>query len=132
MLKRIYRVNNAARVAASAFAETARSAWERGCWREVCDMLEIVDDGEYDDPISLLNGADSVWQYANGGNLCYYRDIAERFMTPSEFKRWLAPGHDAAMAFGGESLFDMYARACARAYQLARSVTLRRVHVEEV
>lgn len=45
MLKRIYRVDNAARVAASAYAETARSAWERGCWREACDMLEIVDDG---------------------------------------------------------------------------------------
>lgn len=131
MLTRIYRVNNAARTLARAKAETARSAWERGCWREACDMLEIVSDGEYTDPISLLNGAESVWQYANGSNLAYYRYIAERFMTPSEFKRWLAPGHDAAMAFGGESIFDMYTRACARAYQLARSVTLRRVYVKE-
>lgn len=49
-------------------------------------------------------------------------------MTPSELKRWLAPGHDAAMAFGDESLSDMYARACNRAYQLARSVTLHHVH----
>ena len=131
MLKRIYRVNNAARVMASARAETARSAWERGCWREACDMLEIVPDGEYDDPKSLLNGADSIWQYANGANLVYNRDIAERFMTPSELKRWHAPGHDGGMAFNGESILDMYERACARAYQLARSVTLRRVHVKE-
>lgn len=131
MLKRIYRVNNAARVMASARAETARSAWERGCWLEACDMLEMVPDGEYTDPLFLLNGAESVAQYANGANLAYNVDIAERFMTPSELKRWQAPGHDGGMAFCGESILDMYTRACARAYQLARSVTLRFVHVKE-
>ena len=128
----IYRVNDAARIVARARAESARSAWERGCWLEACDMLELVPDGEYTNPKRLLNGADSVWQYANGSNLVYNRDIAERFMTPSMFKCWLAPGHDVSMAFHGESLFDMYVRACGRAYQLARSVTLRRVRAMEV
>lgn len=131
MVTRIYRVNHAARTLARANAETARSAWLRGCWLEACDMLEGVPDGEYTDPLFLLNGAESVAQYANGANLAYNVDIAERFMTPSELKRWQAPGHDGGMAFCGESILDMYTRACARAYQLARSVTLRHVHAKE-
>lgn len=131
MLVRIYRVNNAARVLARANAETARSAFGRGCWLEACDMLDMIPDGEYTDPDFILNGAESVAQYAEGSNLAYNADIAERFFTPSELKRWQAPGHDGGMAFKGRTMLEYYTRACARAYQLARSVTLRRVHVKE-
>ena len=39
--------------------------------------------------IDMLNGAENWQQYNDGGcSLVYNRDIAERIMTPSEFKRW--------------------------------------------
>ena len=74
----------------------------------------------------LLNGASSWSQYSWGGcNLCYNIDIAERYMTPSELKRYMAPGHDASEAFGGEQLLDMQARALHQAFTHAYRAALR-------
>ena len=42
-------------------------------------------------------------------------DIAARFFTPSEMRRYMADGHDASMAFRGEPLLDLQARALSQA-----------------
>lgn len=45
----------------------------------------------------------------------YNVDIAARFFTPSELRRYMADGHDASMAFRGESMLDLQARALRQA-----------------
>lgn len=60
----------------------------------------------------LLNGADNWREYSYGGcGLVYNGDIAVRFFTPSEMRRYMADGHDASMAFRGGSMLDLQARA---------------------
>lgn len=60
----------------------------------------------------LLNGADNWREYSYGGcALVYNVDIAARFFTPSELRRYMAEGHDASMAFRGEPMLDLQARA---------------------
>lgn len=64
----------------------------------------------------LLNGADNWREYSYGGcALVYNVDIAARFFTPSELRRYMADGHDASMAFRGESMLDLQARALRQA-----------------
>lgn len=64
----------------------------------------------------LLNGADNWREYSYGGDaLVYNVDIAVRFFTPSEMRRYMANGHDASMAFHGEPMLDLQARALRQA-----------------
>lgn len=64
----------------------------------------------------LLNGADNWREYSYGGcALVYNVDIAVRFFTPSEMRRYMADGHDASMAFRGDSMLDLQARALRQA-----------------
>lgn len=64
----------------------------------------------------LLNGADNWREYSYGGcALVYNVDIAARFFTPSEMRRYMADGHDVSMAFRGEPLLDLQARALSQA-----------------
>jgi hypothetical protein len=99
-----------------------RSARERGVKAQALDLIEGHDTlrchaEELQE--QLLNNARDWYQYSWGGSaLVYNGDIAERYMTPSELKRYNAPGHDAEMAFGGENLIDMQARALKQAYRV--------------
>ena len=111
----------------------ARSAWGRGVQAAAVEIVESVD---YIDELpasykpferALLGGARDWSQYSWGGcSLCYNVEIAERYMTPSGLKRYMAPGHEASEGFGGEQLLDMQARAlraaCRRAYRAAASI----------
>ena len=125
-------VNRAALLNALKNEKPARSQWARGVQAAALDLVESVDEL---DTVStdrrelenqLLNGASSWSQYSWGGcNLCYNIDIAERYMTPSELKRYMAPGHDASEAFGGEQLLDMQARALHQAFTHAYRAALR-------
>ena len=45
----------------------------------------------------------------------YNVDIAARFFTTSELRRYMADGHDASMAFRGEPMLDLQARALRQA-----------------
>ena len=103
-----------------------RSAWDRGVTAQAYDMVEAV---ELDDlpedreelQALLLNGANEWFNYSYSGcALVYNGDIAERYMTPSELKRYNADGHDGSMAFDGESLLGMQARACLQAFNRIR------------
>ena len=111
----------------------ARSAWGRGVQAAAVEIVESVD---YIDELpasykpferALLGGARDWSQYSWGGcSLCCNVEIAERYMTPSGLKRYMAPGHEASEGFGGEQLLDMQARAlraaCRRAYRAAASI----------
>ena len=111
----------------------ARSAWRRGVQAAAVEIVESVD---YIDELpasykpferALLGGARDWSQYSWGGcSLCCNVEIAERYMTPSGLKRYMAPGHEASEGFGGEQLLDMQARAlraaCRRAYRAAASI----------
>ena len=111
----------------------ARSAWGRGIQPAAVEIVEGVD---YIDELpasykpferALLGGAREWSQYSWGGcSLCCNVEIAERYMTPSGLKRYMAPGHEASEGFGGEQLLDMQARAlraaCRRAYRAAASI----------
>ena len=111
----------------------ARSAWGRGIQAAAVEIVEGVD---YIDELpasykpferALLGGARDWSQYSWGGcSLCCNVEIAERYMTPSGLKRYMAPGHEASEGFGGEQLLDMQARAlraaCRRAYRAAASI----------
>ena len=111
----------------------ARSAWGRGVQAAADEIVERVD---YTDELpasykpferALLGGARDWSQYSWGGcSLCCNVEIAERYMTPSGLKRYMAPGHEASEGFGGEQLLDMQARAlraaCRRAYRAAASI----------
>ena len=111
----------------------ARSAWERRVQATAYEIVEAID---YIDQLdissraalegALLNGARDWSQYSWGGcSLCYNVEIAERYMTPSEFKRYMAPGHDASEGFGGEQLLDLQARALRAAFIHAYRAALR-------
>lgn len=103
-----------------------RSAWDRGVTAQAYEMVESVDVDDLPESreelrVLLLNGANGWTGYSyDGCALIYNADIAERYMTPSELKRYEAPGHDASMAFRGESLLDMQARACMQAFHRVR------------
>ena len=111
----------------------ARSAWGRGVQAAAVEIVESVD---YIDELpasykpferALLGDARDWSQYSWGGcSLCCNVEIAERYMTPSGLKRYMAPGHEASEGFGGEQLLDMQARAlraaCRRAYRAAASI----------
>ena len=59
---------------------------------------------------------DTALAYSYGGcALVYNVDIAARFFTPSEMRRYMANGHDASMAFRGEPMLDLQARALRQA-----------------
>ena len=103
-----------------------RSAWDRGVTAQAYDMVEAVELDDLPEDREellalLLNGANEWFTYSYSGcALVYNGDIAERYMTPSELKRYNADGHDASMAFGGESLLGMQARACLQAFNRVR------------
>lgn len=103
-----------------------RSQWDRGVTAQALDMLEDVESEDLPTTHAelealLLNGADGWEDYSASGCalVCNY-DIAARYMTPSELKRYNADGHDSSMAFHGEELLDMQARACRQAYMRIR------------
>lgn len=71
----------------------ARSAWDKAVKTYAYEVVEDLDVEEisYNPGLSttLLNGASSWPQYSfSGCSLCYDVQIAERIMSPSEFKRW--------------------------------------------
>lgn len=98
-----------------------RSQWDKGVTAQAIDMLEGMEhvtdlpQGSELETLLLDNAGD--WHhYSNGNALISNYDIAHRYMTPSELKRYNAPGHAASMGFGGESLLELQARACKQAY----------------
>lgn len=112
-----------------------RSKWNQGVKETALALLDSLDMPETVLPdhfgsrrALLLNGADNWREYSYGGcALVYNVDIAARFFTPSEMRRYMADGHDASMAFRGEPLLDLQARASARRSVLSavRAGTLR-------
>lgn len=96
-----------------------RSKWDHGVKDTELALLDSLDMPETVLPdhfesrrALLLNGADNWREYSYGGcALVYNVDIAARFFTPSELRRYMADGHDASMAFRGESMLDLQARA---------------------
>lgn len=103
-----------------------RSQWDKGVTAQAIDMLEGMEH-VHDLPQGseletlLLDNAGDWYRYSSGGNaLIANYDIAHRYMTPSELKRYNAPGHDASMGFCGESLLELQARACKQAYMRIR------------
>ena len=84
----------------------ARSAWGRGIQAAAVEIVEGVD---YIDELpasykpferALLGGARDWSQYSWGGcSLCCNVEIAERYMTPSGLKRYMAPGHKSKRGF---------------------------------
>ena len=96
-----------------------RSKWDQGVKETALAVLDSLDMPETVLPdrfgsrrALLLNGADNWREYSYGGcALVYNVDIAARFFTPSEMRRYMADGHDASMAFRGEPLLDLQARA---------------------
>lgn len=99
------------------------SKWGQGVKETALDILESLDMPntvlpEHFGPRRslLLNGACDWRQYSYGGCAIVYNvSIAERFFTASEMRRYMAPGHDASMAFRDESLLDMQTRALVQA-----------------
>lgn len=91
--------NLANAVRESARRHTGRSAWDRGVFEYVDELLtnyvERVDYAEergLEIPelhrVILLNGSDNWEQYSYGGfSLIYDEDIAKRLCTPSELKK---------------------------------------------
>ena len=104
-----------------------RRKWDQGVKEAALDILESLDMPNAVLPEQfwlchslLLNGAPDWSRYSYGGcALVYNVSIAERFFTPSEMRRYMADGHDAGMAFCGESLLDMQTRAL---YQAERVI----------
>lgn len=100
-----------------------RSKWDQGVKDTALALLDSLDMPETVLPehfgsrhALLLNGADNWRGYSYGGfALVYNVDIAVRFFTPSEMRRYMANGHDASMAFRGETLLDLQARALRQA-----------------
>lgn len=100
-----------------------RSKWDHGVKDTALALLESLDMPETVLPdhsglrrALLLNGADNWREYSYGGcALAYDVDIAARFFTPSEMRRYMADGHDASMAFRGEPMLDLQARALKQA-----------------
>ena len=96
-----------------------RSKWGHGVKDTALALLDSLDMPETVLPdhfgsrrTLLLNGADNWRDYSYSGcALVYDVDIAARFFTPSEMRRYMADGHDASMAFHGESMLDLQARA---------------------
>lgn len=103
-----------------------RSKWGRAVRDDAMDMLGNLSDGDMELPSDrhelrqlLLDGASDWTQYSYYGcALVYNVDIAEHYFTPSQLRRYMAPRHDASMAFNGESLLDMQARALRMAEHL--------------
>lgn len=101
------------------------SAWDRGVHAQALDMLYNMRDDDLIPMQSkdllplLLNGARDWKQYSHGGcALACNVDIAERYLCPSQLTRYMAPGHEASEAPGGEDLMDMQERACRLAFRL--------------
>jgi hypothetical protein len=102
-------------------ATRPRSKWQQGVKQTALDMLEPFRDETMPERFAdrrkmMLNGARDWESYIYGGcGLVYNRDIAERFFTASEMREYMRPGHDASMAWHGETLLDMYVRAIRQA-----------------
>ena len=98
-----------------------RSKWGQGVKQTALDMLEPFRDETIPERFAdrrkmLLDGAHGWESYIYGGcGLVYNHDIAERFFTASEMREYMRPGHDASMAWHGETLLDMYVRAIRQA-----------------
>lgn len=100
-----------------------RSKWGHGVKDTALALLDSLDmpktvlPGHFESRRALLlNGADNWWEYSYRGRaLVYNVDIAARFFTTSEIRRYMADGHDASMAFRGESMLDLQARALRQA-----------------
>lgn len=100
-----------------------RSKWDQGVKETALAVLDSLDMPETVLPdrfgsrrALLLNGADNWREYSYGGcALVCNVDIAARFFTSSEMRRYMADGHDASMAFRGEPLLDLQARALSQA-----------------
>lgn len=98
-----------------------RSKWGQGVKQTALDMLEPFRDETIPERFAdrrkmLLDGAHDWESYIYGGcGLVYNHDIAERFFTASEMREYMRPGHDASMAWHGETLLDMYVRAIRQA-----------------
>lgn len=101
----------------------SRSKWGHGvkdtapALPDSLDMPETVLPDHFESRRALLlNGADNWQEYSYSGRaLVYNVDIAARFFTTSEIRRYMADGHDASMAFRGESMLDLQARALRQA-----------------
>lgn len=102
-------------------ATRPRSKWRQGVKQTALDMLDPFRDetmpGRFADRRKmLLDGARNWESYINGAcGLVYNHDIAERFFTASEMREYMRPGHDASMAWHGETLLEMYIRAVRQA-----------------
>lgn len=100
-----------------------RSKWDHGVKDTALALLDSLDmpgtvlPDHFGSRRALLpNGADNWREYSYGGcALVYNVDIAARFFTPSELRRYMADGHDASMAFRGEPMLDLQARALRQA-----------------
>lgn len=96
-----------------------RSKWGRAVRDDAVDMLGNLGNGDMELPSDrhelrelLLDGAADWTQYSyDGCALVYNVDIAEHYFTPSQLRRYMARRHDESMAFNGETLLDMQARA---------------------
>lgn len=114
-----------------------RSQWDKGVTAQAIDMLEGMEhvtdlpQGSELETLLLDNAGD--WRhYSSGGNaLIANHDIAHRYMTPSELKRYNAPGHAASMGFGGETLLELQARACKQACSRIRKTIWKHRRLEE-
>lgn len=105
-------------------ATKVRSKWNRGVKEyaiELLDELASRYNDENRDPKEIsnrmelrkavLNGADSWHQYSFGAcSLVCDIDIAERLLTPTEFKRW------ERKESGGTDMLEAQARALASAF----------------
>lgn len=103
------------------------SAWEHGVRATAFDLIDQIEErvlysfdnyGEFPmiDETFALNGAADWQQYSEGGcALCYNDQIAERFCTPSEYKRSHCGSRQPNSM---ESWFDLQARALRQAWRL--------------
>lgn len=112
--------------------KTLRGTWKRAVNEDALTMLkerkESIDKGYLTPGVPtgwkelnkfLLNNSPNWHDYVQDGNhLVTYHDIAHHYFTPSELVRYNKPGHDAYMAFNGETIYEMQERALAQATRL--------------